>query len=357
MRKLNVIAAVLSTVILSANCVYAENMNIEEYVESQQEEQGKTESNILIAYFCWADNTDVEDPDSVDVDASTSASVLQPGNAALMAQWIQEETGGDLFSIQTEELYSSDYDECLNRAADEKAENARPALKTHVENMDSYDTVFLGFPNWWYTIPMAVHSFIDEYDFSGKTVIPFVTHGTGGLANCINDLTAALPESTEVMEPIGVYRDDIKDAQPEIQEWLEGLGINFEQTSKVNINTQREISLRLDEGEIVVELEENSAADDLLSRLPMTVNFEDYNGTEKISYLDAELNLDNAPDECTPKAGDLTYYAPWGNLTFFYQDFRQSPQLVPLGQVIYGKELLENLDKAGTVTIELTDTL
>lgn len=357
MRKFNVVAAVLSTAILSANCVYAENMNIEDYVESQQEEQGKTESNILIAYFTWADNTEVENPDSVDVDASTSASVLQPGNAALMAQWIQEETGGDLFSIQTEEPYSSDYNECLNRAADEKAENARPALKTHVENMDSYDTIFLGFPNWWYTIPMAVHSFIDEYDFSGKTVIPFVTHGTGGLANCINDLTAALPDSAEVMEPIGVYRDDVKDAQPEIQEWLAGLGINFEQTSEIKTNLQRRISLKLDEGEIVVDLEENSAADDLLSRLPMTVNFEDYNGTEKISYLDAELNLDDAPDECTPQAGDLTYYAPWGNLAFFYQDFRQSPQLVPLGQVIYGKELLENLDEAGTVTIELADTL
>ena len=103
-------------------------------------------SDILIAYFTWADNTEVDDPDAVDMDATTSASVLPPGNAAKLAGWIQEETGGELFSIQAEEPYSSDYDECLARAAQEKAEDARPALRTHVEDMAEVDVIFLGFP-------------------------------------------------------------------------------------------------------------------------------------------------------------------------------------------------------------------
>lgn len=181
------------------------------------------DSRILIAYFTWADNTQVENPDMVDVDASTSASVLPPGNAAKIAGWIQERTGGDLFSIIVEEPYSSDYDECLDRAADEKAENARPALVNHVENMDQYDTVFLGFPNWWYTVPMAVHSFLDEYDLKGKTVIPFVTHGTGGLASTIQDITADLPDS-EILEPIGVYRPEVDNSKPDVDAWLDSLG-------------------------------------------------------------------------------------------------------------------------------------
>jgi len=96
---------------------------------------------ILIAYFTWADNTVVEDPSAVDVDATTSASVLAPGNAAKIAGWIQQEVGGDLFSIVVSELYSSDYDECLERAADEKAEQARPALVDHVSGMEDYDIV------------------------------------------------------------------------------------------------------------------------------------------------------------------------------------------------------------------------
>lgn len=183
-------------------------------------------SNILIAYFTWAENTVVQDPSAVDVDATTSASVLLPGNAAKLAGWIRQEVGGDLFSIVVEEPYSSDYDECLDRAADEKAQNARPALVNHVEDMSRYDVVFLGFPNWWYTVPMAVHTFLEEYDFSGKTIVPFVTHGTGGLASTIEDITADLPEDVTVLEPIGVYRPDVDGAQGAVQGWLAGLEIS-----------------------------------------------------------------------------------------------------------------------------------
>ena len=108
------------------------------------------ENKILIAYFTWADNTVVENPAAVDIDATTSASVLPPGNVARMASWIQEEVGGDLFSILVEEPYSSDYDECLDRAADEKAQKARPKLASAVENMEDYDVVFLGYPKLEY---------------------------------------------------------------------------------------------------------------------------------------------------------------------------------------------------------------
>ncbi|MDE6433885.1 MAG: hypothetical protein K2L07_06605 [Lachnospiraceae bacterium] len=125
--------------------------------EEQQTEEPSTESDvsaslqavekdagqhILIAYFTWAENTHVENPDEVDVDATTSASVLPPGNAAKLAGWIQEQTGGELFSIVVKEPYSSDYDECLDRAAEEKAENVRPELVNHVDNMEKYDVIF-----------------------------------------------------------------------------------------------------------------------------------------------------------------------------------------------------------------------
>ena len=139
--------------------------------------------------------------------------MVVPGNAAKLASWIRQRVGGDLFSIVVEETYSSNYDECLDRAAGEKAENARPALANHVESMEGYDVVFLGFPNWWYTLPMAIHSFLEENDFSGKTVIPFCTHGTGGLAGTIRDLTADLPDSATVLEPIGVSRPEVNSAQ------------------------------------------------------------------------------------------------------------------------------------------------
>lgn len=330
---------------------------IEEATTNAEKKETEQSQKILIAYFTWADNAQVDNPEEVDTDASTSASVLAPGNAAMMAQWIQEEVGGDLFSIQVKEPYSSDYDECLNRAADEKAEDARPELKTRVESIDSYDTIFLGFPNWWYTIPMAVHSFIDSYDLGGKTIIPFVTHGTGGLANCITDLKDALPDSAKVLEPIGIYRDDVASGQSTIQEWIRGLDIDFSdkkqnQTQTDKASNEEQIKISTDKGNIIVQLEDNSVTKDLLGRLPLMLQFENYNDTEKIAYLDTQLDISDAPDKCTPKSGDLAYYAPWGNLAFFYQDFRESPELVPLGKIIEGKEYLDSIEKSDNITIE-----
>ena len=182
-------------------------------------------SNVLIAYFTWGDNTVVDNPESVDVDATTSASVLPPGNVARMAEWISQETGGELFSIKVTEPYSSDYDECLDRAAEEKAENARPKLTEKVKDIEEYDTVFLGYPNWWYSVPMPVLTFIDENDLAGKKIVLFCSHGTGGLAGSVDAITAELPADCEVEENIiGIYRDDIPDGQGKVQEWLSDIG-------------------------------------------------------------------------------------------------------------------------------------
>ena len=321
-------------------------------------------SNILIAYFTWADNTVVEDPSSVDVDATTSASVLAPGNTAKLASWIQQEVGGDLHSIVVEEPYSSDYDECLDRAADEKAENARPALASHVDNMEDYDIVFLGFPNWWYTLPMPVLTFVEEYDWSGKTVVPFVTHGTGGLSSTIRDLTAALPEDVTILEPIGVYRPEVDASQSAIQEWIAGLDLELPQggngqTQKEETNTMestRRIRFSLDDGsEIIVQLNDNPAAEALYEMLPLELSFEDFNRTEKIAYLpdgSEDWDTSDAPTSCTPSAGDITMYSPWGNLAIFYRDFRLSNGLVPVGSLDNGAiELVAAQDGDFTVTI------
>lgn len=188
--------------------------------------QEPTETNILIAYFTWAENTVVDDPSAVDADATTSASVLAPGHVAQMAGWIQEETGGDLFSILVTEPYSSDYDACLDRAADEKAEQARPELIESVHGMSGYDVVFLGYPDWWGTCPMAVFSFLEQYDWAGKTVIPFCAHGTSGIAASVQDIRAALPDVT-VLDAVGVQRPGmdtpLDDAESTVKAWLAGL--------------------------------------------------------------------------------------------------------------------------------------
>lgn len=123
MKRISVLAAAILLIsILLCGCGQVNN-NIQ--------------SKILIAYFTWAENIE----NNLDVDATASASVSLPGNVGQIAAWIQDEVGGDLFSIQVNEQYSADYDQCLDRAAEEKAQNARPALKNRVENFAEYDII------------------------------------------------------------------------------------------------------------------------------------------------------------------------------------------------------------------------
>lgn len=111
------------------------------------------------------------------------------------------------------------------------------------------------------------------------------------------------------------------------------------------------ILLSFEEKQIVVEMQNNSAASDFMEQLPLTLQFEDYNGTEKISYLSESLSTEDAPYSCDPDVGTFAYYAPWGNICLFYEDFSHSNGLVPLGTVISGTELLTELDQAESVTI------
>ncbi len=190
--------------------------------EQQPEEPSNAqESGVLVAYFSWADNAVIDG----EVDSVASPSVTAPGNVQQLAQWISERTGGDLFSIQVTEPYSSDWDACLERANQERAEDARPELTASVEQLERYDTVFLGYPNWWYGVPMALLSFLEENDLSDKQVYLFCSHGTGGLASSVEQIDEALPDSTALSENVfDVYEEDAASSQQDILAWLEELG-------------------------------------------------------------------------------------------------------------------------------------
>ena len=179
------------------------------------------ESNVLVAYFSWADNAILAD----DVDAVASPSVISPGNVQQLAGWIQEETGGDLFSIRVVDPYPSDWDDCLTRANQERGDNARPELVENVDGLDQYDTVFLGYPNWWYGVPMALLTFLEQNDLSGKQVYLFCSHGTGGLASSVELITEAAPDAIISEDIFDCYEEEASSSQEAIQSWVAGLGV------------------------------------------------------------------------------------------------------------------------------------
>lgn len=172
--------------------------------------------------------------------AATAASTQAPQSAAPAATDAPAETpetgepetdqpeaadaGGDLFSIRTSVVYPADGGELIDYAAQEQEENARPELTTHIENLDGYDTIFIGYPNWWADLPMAVYSFFDEYDFSGKTIIPFNVHNGSRFSRTIQTIQELEPDATVVEDGFTVSEQTVAEAAEDVAAWLEGLG-------------------------------------------------------------------------------------------------------------------------------------
>lgn len=190
--------------------------------DSVSEEQSK----ILVAYFSWADNAVLAE----DVDAVSSPSVIPPGNVQQLAGWVQEETGADVFSIRVTDPYPSDWDECLERANQERGDNARPELVENIEDLSQYDTIFLGYPNWWYGVPMALLTFLESNDFSGKQVFLFCSHGTGGLANSVEIISEAIPDAEISDNIFDCYEEEASSSEESIRQWVQELGYSGGQT-------------------------------------------------------------------------------------------------------------------------------
>lgn len=168
--------------------------------ESAPSEESTPAGGTLIAYFSWSGNTET------------------------MAQMIQAETGGELFAIAPATPYTEDYNTLLDVAQQEQAEDARPELAAQVENWDSCDVVFVGYPDWWSDAPMVVYSFLEAYDWTGKTLVPFCTSGGSGFGRSLD----RLPESASgaaILEGLHVNGDSMEGAGEEVAAWLDGLGL------------------------------------------------------------------------------------------------------------------------------------
>lgn len=157
-------------------------------------------SSVLITYFSWS------------------------GNTEQVAQIIQQETGGDLFEIAPATPYTDDYNELLNIAQQEQSDNARPELAGQVENWEQYDTIFVGYPNWWSDAPMAVYTFLESYDWDGKTLVPFNTSASGGFGRSLSGLEESA-SGAAILEGISFTERTLGDAQGEVAAWLDELGL------------------------------------------------------------------------------------------------------------------------------------
>jgi flavodoxin len=167
------------------------------------------ESRNLIAYFSRKGNN-YRDGSIVD---------LPIGNTEVAAKMIQALTGGAMFHIDTVKTYPSDYTKATEIAQQELSQNARPVLAGQVDSLDSYDVVFLGYPNWWGTMPMAVWTFLEAHDFAGKTILPFCTHEGSGLGQSEQDIKKLCP-SARVLRGLAIRGGSVRKAEKTIAAWL-----------------------------------------------------------------------------------------------------------------------------------------
>ena len=182
-----------------------------------------SDKKILIAYFSVPENVTTEG-----IDANAGASIVVRnnnvlGNMQYMAMTIQEAIGGELFRIETKEKYPLEHETLVNQAKEEQNEEVRPELATHIENVEQYDMIFLGYPNWWGDMPQPLYTFLEEYDFSGKTIIPFNSHGGSGFSNTIEEIKKLQSNATVRDDGLSISRNDVADSEQEITDWAKGL--------------------------------------------------------------------------------------------------------------------------------------
>jgi len=156
------------------------------------------------------------------IDAVSSASLPQ-GNTIVVANMIHDIAGGDLFQIVTVDPYPAKYRDTTDVALEEQRRNARPKLATHVNDISKYDVIFIGYPNWWSTLPMPVFSFLEEYNLAGKTIIPFCTHEGSGLGASERDIARLSPKA-KLLTGLAIRGSSANDSKKEVQEWLSKLG-------------------------------------------------------------------------------------------------------------------------------------
>lgn len=160
-----------------------------------QHNNNSESGKILIAYFSWGGNTEG------------------------VAEEIQRQTGADLFEITLVNPYSNDYNTVLDEAQRDQNAQARPELASHVEDMEQYDIVMIGYPNWWASIPMPIASFLEEYDFSGKTIIPFCSHGGGRFGQSLTAIAKLAPDAA-MGEALSIHYSGGSELSSDVSDWL-----------------------------------------------------------------------------------------------------------------------------------------
>ena len=303
--------------------------------------------HILIAYFSLWENAPWDEA----VDTVTSASVVvdqngATGTNAFVAQMIQQNVGGDLHTIIVAEPYPADFDAVVS---ENHSEDNRE-LSSKVENMDQYDVVFIGYPVWATTLPQAVQTFLTDYDFSGKTVIPFCTHDGYGAGRSFSTV-AELAAGANTLDGLAIHAPEVIEAKGTIEQWIDSLGLDTE-------SGQGETAIRITAGDTQLEgvLYDSDMARQFIAQLPQTITMSNYGGREVYGGIDQEITVEGE-GQLRFEDGDITY-CPSNNTAAIFYSQSDRPDLTmhvyPIGKVTSDLSIFPDLPSRVDITFEIT---
>lgn len=257
------------------------------------------------------------------------------GNTECMAQQIQQMLDCDILEVEPLTPYESDYNGMLDRAQSELAairQGNYPAIKTSIENFDDYDIVFVGYPVWYGSMATPMQTFLHNHTLklAGKRIALFATSGSSGITTSVSEARSLCSGAT-FTETLLLTSSTFSQMTNRVSTWLEALGANRDNNHS---STSMKLTITVGNRTITASMEDNAAARDFLSRLPLQVTLNDFNNiAEKIFYPSPALTTVGVTRGCSPTPGDITIYVPWNNVAIFCKGGSHSNDLIKIGRI------------------------
>lgn len=260
------------------------------------------------------------------------------GNTQTMAETIGETLNCDILEIVPGTPYDEDYNAMLQRAQQEQAaigQGNYPSVQTTVDSWDDYDLIFVGYPIWHGHMATTMQAFLHNHagKLKGKRIALFASSGSSGISTSVTEAQNLCPDAT-FTETLHLTSGTLGQMSTRVAAWLGQIGAERNKNDNNNPeNNSLMVNIKVGDRTITATMEDNVAARDFLARLPLEVALRDYANTEKIFYPSPALTIQGTPRGCTPTPGDITIYAPWGNVAIFYKNFPGNNDLIKIGRI------------------------
>lgn len=359
MKKLGIsILALLLGGVLSACQGQASGQDTEKnetaVQENTQTKDLAQENHVLIAYFTLGKNAEYPE----NIDATTSASLVEEGTelygtTEYVGRMIQSAVGGDMHLIETTEPYFTDFDAVVDQNHEEMDAGTLPELKSSDVDISQYDTVFIGYPIWATNAPQAIFSFLEEYDLSGKTVIPFCTHDGYGAGGSYSDIAETVP-GAEVLSGLAIEAENVPGAEDTVVQWLNEIGISGSSGNASEGQSGTPIQITIGDEVLEGVIYDTALAQEVSEQFPLTVSMGNFGGREYYGGID--FTPENAGEgQLFFENGDITYCSRNNTLAIFYAQ-TDNPDLtmevIPIGKVTSDLGVFDELPQDVEITFE-----